>query len=119
MADGAALSQQAGLQPLQTGPSQQIHSSMGEVMPLLATFMECLPASFIGSQSTDMLDSASRMPEAAFQKVKVGLDPCLALQSMQPCDQMQCCASLFQKLNMYATMVGLDEPTHHTLIRTR
>ena len=76
MAEGTTRLQQTAAQSLQTneiqtGHSQQIHSSMGEVMPLLAAFMECLPAEFIRSQSTSLLDHASRMPEEAFERVKV------------------------------------------------
>lgn len=50
---------------------QQLHSIMGQVMPLLAIFMESIPEQFIASQSISMLDGTTRMSTAAFDNVKV------------------------------------------------
>ncbi|KAK9858875.1 hypothetical protein WJX84_007523 [Apatococcus fuscideae] len=68
------LASTAGKSPLQGHPrsehSQQLQSIMGQVMPLLAMFMESIPEQFIASQSISLLDGTSRMSATAFDSVK-------------------------------------------------
>ena len=110
MAGGVAQSQGTAATPMAiqesgTAQSQQIHLAMGEVMPLMVVFMDSMPAHFIASQSTNMLDGTGRMPDAAFDKVKVSLH-------CSSCILISCTLCL---LPSQCILLGLQVPLHACL----